>query len=263
MKDDPLRDDRRPLYERAQAVIVSRIMDGIYQPGDQLPSEDQLSTDLRVSRTTIRSALANLETLGYIQRIHGAGTFVAQRHFQVEAQLDALESFHPRLAARLGRSSRIVHLDIREVVATPDLAMAMRLRAGEPLICVARVVEIDAVPMIHLQDFLPAAVCNCTVDTLRADFSDSVIDFFDGREGRPCIEWSDSHLGSAPADEAMAVMLRVQPGDVLFRLEESFYDDSGGLVSWSRNHIVPEYFKFHFRRRVVRKECAPGPDLSS
>ena len=100
MKDDPIRDDRRPLYERAQSVMIARIMQGVYKPGDQLPPEDQLAAGFGVSRTTIRSALGNLETLGYIQRIHGAGTFVAQRRFQVEAQLDALESFHPRLAAR-------------------------------------------------------------------------------------------------------------------------------------------------------------------
>lgn len=260
MKDDPIRDDRRPLYERAQAVVIARIMDGAYRPGDQLPPEDQLASDLGVSRTTIRSALANLEALGYIQRIHGAGTFVARRRLQVEAPLDTLESFHPQLAARLGRSSQIAHLDIREVIATAEIATVMGLRAGEPLISVARVVEIDAVPMVHLQDFLPVAICNCSAATLRANFSDSVIDYFDGREGRPCIEWSDSHLSAARADDALAALLRVKPGDVLFRLDETFYADVSRLVSWSRNHIVPDYFKFHLRRRVVRKEGAVGPD---
>ncbi len=260
MKDDPIRDDRRPLYQRVQAVVIARIIDGTYQPGDQLPPEDQLATDLGVSRTTIRSALANLEALGYIQRIHGAGTFVARRRVQVEAQLDTLESFHPRLAARLGRSSQLTHLDIREVTATGEIATTMGLRAGEPLISVARVVEIDAVPMVHLQDFLPVAICNCSVEALRANFSDSVIDYFDGREGRPSIEWSDSHLGAARADDALAVLLRVKPGDVLFRLDETFYADDSRLVSWSRNYIVPDYFKFHLRRRVVRKEGAAGPN---
>jgi GntR family transcriptional regulator len=261
MSGDPIRDDRRPLYERAQAVMIARITQGVYGPGDQLPQEVQLAAELGVSRTTIRTALANLEALGYIQRIHGAGTFVAQRRLQIEAQLDTVESFHPRLAARLGRSSQITHLEIREVAATGEIAAAMGLRSGEPVISVARVVEIDAAPMVHLQDFLPVAICNCNAESLRSNFNDSVIDYFDGSEGRPIIEWSDSHLGAARADDALATLLRVKPGDVLFRLDETFYADGLRLVSWSRNHIVPDYFKFHLRRRVVRKEVAAGPDM--
>lgn len=254
MKDDLIRTDRRPLYEQAQAAVIARIMEGAYKPGDQLPPEDQLAADLGVSRTTIRTALANLEALGYIQRIHGAGTFVAQCDLQVEAQLDTVESFHPRLAARLGRSSQMVHLDIQEVAATAEIAAAMGLRTGELVISVARVVEIDAVPMVYLNDFLPVAICNCSVEALRAGFSDSVIDYFDGRAGRPAIDWSDSSLYAVRADSALAALLRAKPGDILFRLDETFYTDDGKLVSWSRNHIVPEYFKFHLRRRVVRKE---------
>ena len=164
MKDDLIRDDRRPLYARAQAALIARISEGVYQPGAQLPPEDQLAVEFGVSRTTIRSALANLEALGYIERIHGAGTFVAQRRFQVEAELDALESFHPRLAARLGRSSQMVHVDIREVTATAEIAAATGLQPGEPVIRVARVIEMDGVPVVHLDDFLPVAVCDCTVE---------------------------------------------------------------------------------------------------
>ena len=158
MKDSLIRDDRRPLYERAQSVIIARIVEGVYKPGDQLPPEDQLAAGLGVSRTTIRSALGNLETLGYIQRIHGAGTFVAHRRFEVEAQLDALESFHPRLAARVGRSSQITHLTIREIQADAEIAGALGLRAGDPVISISRIVEIDSVPVVYLEDFLPESV---------------------------------------------------------------------------------------------------------
>jgi GntR family transcriptional regulator len=259
VKDDLIRGDPRPLYARAQAAVIARIRDGIYQPGGQLPAEDQLAAEFGVSRTTIRSALANLEALGYIHRIHGAGTFVAQRRFQVEAEIDALESFHPRLAARLGRSSQISHLRIAETSAAAEIAAATGLRAGEPVISVARVVEFDGVPVVHLEDFLPIAICDCAVDTLRAGFADSVIDYFDGREGRPVIEWSDSSLYADRADTTLAGLLRVKPGEILFRLDETFYAGDGRLVSWSRNHIVPEYFKFHTRRRVTHREANAEP----
>ena len=64
MNGDPIRTDRRSLYERAQAVMIARITQGVYGPGDQLPQEVQLAAELGVSRTTIRTALANLEALG-------------------------------------------------------------------------------------------------------------------------------------------------------------------------------------------------------
>jgi len=153
--------------------VIARIVQGVYKPGDQLPPEDQLAAGLGVSRTTIRSALGNLETLGHIQRIHGAGTFVTQRRFQVEAQLDALESFHPRLAARVGRSSQITHLTIREMQADAETARALGLRAGDPVISISRVVEIDTVPVVYLEDFLPEAIA--TVAELQANFRDSVV----------------------------------------------------------------------------------------
>jgi GntR family transcriptional regulator len=254
MKDSLIRDDRRPLYERAQSVIIARIVEGAYKPGDQLPPEDQLAAGLGVSRTTIRSALGNLETLGYIQRIHGAGTFVAHRRFEVEAQLDALESFHPRLAARAGRSSQIAHLLIREIQADAEIAGALGLRAGDPVISISRIVEFDSVPVVYLEDFLPESVI--TIAELQANFRDSVVDYFDGREGRPRAAWSDSHLGAARADDTQAGLLHIAKGSTLLRLDEGFFTADAALVSWSRNYIVPEYFKFHIRRRVIHEEAA-------
>ena len=249
-REKMIRNDPRPLYEQAQSVLIARIMEGIYKPGEKLPPEDVLASNLGVSRVTIRSALSHLETLGYIHRIHGGGTFVSQRRFQIEAQLDTLESFHPTMAARMGRSSKISHLDIREVPATVEIAQAMGLRTGDPMISITRIVEFDDVPVVYLQDFLSTSVCNCTIESLQTHF-DSVVDYFDGREGRPTIQWSDSSFAAFRANDLLSKMLQVGVGDLLFKLDEVFYAIDSQLVSWSRNYIVPEYFKFHIRRQVV------------
>jgi GntR family transcriptional regulator len=252
-KERFIREDRRPLYEQAQSVMLARIMEGVYQSGEKLPPEDQLANSLGVSRATIRSTLSHLETLGYIRRVHGAGTFITGNRFKIEAQLDTLESFHPRLAARMGRSSRITQLDIREVPATTEIAAAMGLHPDEPVISITRIVEIDELPIIYLQDFLPTSSCSCTVESLQASF-DSVVDYFDGSEGRPLIQWSDSDFETLRADDSLSHLLQVKVGELLFQLDEVFYASDGVLVSWSRNYIVPEYFKFHIRRKVVHGE---------
>lgn len=249
MTHDLIRDDRRPLYERVQATIIKRIVDGTYPPGAQLPPEDQLAASLGVSRTTIRSALGSLETLGYIHRIHGAGTFVAQHRFKVEAQFDALESFHPRLAARLGLSSRISHLIIEETPADAETAAAQQIAPGSRVIRIARVVEFEGTPVAQLEDYLLPTMFD--VDEVRTGFRDSIVDYLDGCDGRPRAEWSDSVLSAAHANESLAALLKINKGAALFRLDEGFYSTDAKLLSWSRNYIVPEYFRFHMRRRVV------------
>ena len=46
--------------------------------GEAIPSERRLSTDLGVSRLTLRAALDELVREGYLIRRHGSGTFVGQ-----------------------------------------------------------------------------------------------------------------------------------------------------------------------------------------
>src|SRR5690554_2914764 len=48
------------------------------QPGDKLPSEDQLSMDFSVSPMTVRRALQVLSDANRIVGIRGKGTFVSQ-----------------------------------------------------------------------------------------------------------------------------------------------------------------------------------------
>ena len=57
--------------------IKSQIEDGTLKPGDQLPSERLLQSQLDVSRFALREALAKLSALGILHIAHGKGAFIA------------------------------------------------------------------------------------------------------------------------------------------------------------------------------------------
>jgi DNA-binding GntR family transcriptional regulator len=156
----------------------------------------------------------------------------------------------------MGRTSKITDLQILELPADAETAAAMALRPGDPVISISRTIEIDGVPVVYLEEFLPAGTVNLA--GLQAGFRDSVIDYLDGSEGRPRVEWSETDLCAARADRALAGRLAVQPGEALFRLDESMYDAAARHVLWSRIYIVPEYFKFHVRRQILREETTAG-----
>lgn len=67
-------------YSEVAQWIRRRIQDGTFSPGEQIISENELCQTLRVSRDTVRSALAVLDNEGTIIKIHGKGTFVSTNY---------------------------------------------------------------------------------------------------------------------------------------------------------------------------------------
>jgi GntR family transcriptional regulator, transcriptional repressor for pyruvate dehydrogenase complex len=57
-------------------ILLSRIVRGVWRPGDRLPSERMLSDELSMSRASVREAIRGLEALGLVDVRHGRGVFV-------------------------------------------------------------------------------------------------------------------------------------------------------------------------------------------
>ncbi|MFC4503240.1 MULTISPECIES: GntR family transcriptional regulator [Streptomyces] len=64
------------LYQQVAAAIREAILSGEYEPGAPLPSEAQLMERYKVSRPTVRNAVAALRAEGLIDVHHGKGSFV-------------------------------------------------------------------------------------------------------------------------------------------------------------------------------------------
>lgn len=67
-----------PLYHQICEQLQSRIREGVYRPGQMIPSETELAKSYGVGRPTVRQAMDLLVQRGLIQRKRGAGTFVRE-----------------------------------------------------------------------------------------------------------------------------------------------------------------------------------------
>jgi len=67
-----------PLYAQIAERVRLAIATGTLGPADALPSVRQLSTELRVNPATVVQAYRDLETQGFVEIRHGAGTFVRE-----------------------------------------------------------------------------------------------------------------------------------------------------------------------------------------
>jgi len=115
-----------PLYYQLENILKKMIIEG--QTPNPLPTERELCHDFGVSRTTVRQALANLETEGYIVREQGRGTFAAswnpaQNPLKLYGYIDDLIT--------LGQHTRLSLNTKKLIKADEALAGEMRVATGE------------------------------------------------------------------------------------------------------------------------------------
>lgn len=248
MTDDsvqPLRSNRLPLSSQAQVYLRDLIEGGTYQPGGQLPSENELAIQLGISRPTLREALRNLEQQGIIVRRHGVGTFVLPAAERLESGLERLESIH-QLAGRQGLHIGVRDLQVRQVPAAREMAATLEVTPGTLLTCVTRVIAADDVPIAYLYDVAAASMLS------PADVSDtfdgSVLDLLRNKGGIQ-ISQAAANIIAVNADADLARKLVLKPRQAVLLLEETLHDDKGRVIEYSRNYFNPDFFRF----RVIRR----------
>ncbi|MFL5966367.1 MAG: GntR family transcriptional regulator [Gaiellaceae bacterium] len=111
--------------------------------GEAIPSERKLSTDLGVSRLTLRAALDELVREGYLVRRHGSGTFVGEPKI---AQQLTLTSFSEDMRRRgMTPDSRTISLE--NVHAGPQVARALNISPDGRVFRIRRLRLADDLPM--------------------------------------------------------------------------------------------------------------------
>jgi len=114
-------------YLQLAERLVSAIASGEYALGSRLPTEAQLCADTGLSRGTVRQALHEVEILGMISRKPGDGSRVVA--------LAPVDDYQPIANApddlvQIVRRTKIIHPQVREVVANAALAQRLGARRG-------------------------------------------------------------------------------------------------------------------------------------
>jgi GntR family histidine utilization transcriptional repressor len=137
-----------PRYRQLKELIIRRISTGELQPRDRVPSENELVDSTGVSRMTANRALRELTDEGYVERVAGVGTFVAD--FKAASHVLEVRNIADEIELRgHAHSSRV--LECRKTPADKNAAEVLRCRVGEPLLHV-RLVHFEDDTPIQLED---------------------------------------------------------------------------------------------------------------
>ena len=133
-----------PRYRQLKELIIRRISTGELQPRDRVPSENELVDSTGVSRMTANRALRELTEEGYVERIAGVGTFVAD--LQSASHVLEVKNIADEIRHR-GQAYSADVLALDESPADPNAASALHVDEGAKLLH-ARIVHFgDALPV--------------------------------------------------------------------------------------------------------------------
>lgn len=128
--------------------------------GDTVPAERQLATRFGVARETVRQALHELLVEGRIER-RGRGTVVSRPKLVQELSLQS----YTEGAAEHGRTPSRLLVGWDTLAAPPDIAAALELSVGDPIVHLERVLLADDQRIALESTYLPGARFGHLVDT--------------------------------------------------------------------------------------------------
>jgi DNA-binding GntR family transcriptional regulator len=224
--------------------LAQRIASGEIAPGDRLPPEPDLATELGVSRATLREALRSLEEDGFVTRRRGAGTFATHRP-RLRNNLDVNFGVTQMIRAA-GMTPGTARSEARQEEAEADEARALDLEPGDPVLVLERVRTADDRPVVFSRDVVPGQ--RLGENALRRLEQGSVYELLSREAGR-AVHHGVVTIEPSKADRRLAKALGVKSGALLLYLRQVDYDREGTPVLLSHEHHVADAFEFNVVRR--------------
>lgn len=147
---------------RIRNAIQEMVLKRELQPGDKMPSENEIADEFKEKRIVVRNALVQLEKMGLLEGKQGIGRFVKARLPVIELDMSGRRSFSDKMQEQglpyeskvifAGYATGVEQERYEKIIGTTDVPLfkVARLRIVNHLPCAIHISYIreDAVPNI-------------------------------------------------------------------------------------------------------------------
>jgi len=226
------RDAFEPAYLQLAKILRRQIAEGLFRPGDQLPSESQLCNRYNISPMTVRRTINLLADQGVVNTAQGRGTFVAA--LEMDTAVFDLHGLYSLFSQGEG-SVRL--LDVRVVSADLRTARKLDIPAGSSTIYLRRLFLHQEKPIFYHRAYLvydptrPIVEAEMDVTSLQGLFSGMDNSLL--KKGQLAIE-------ATLMNNEEAQLLQKSTPCAAFYLEHLFFDFNDKPLSWGWFIIPPD-----------------------
>jgi DNA-binding GntR family transcriptional regulator len=224
-----------PLYFQVAQRLEELIESGELTPGSRLENEVALADQLGLSRPTMRQAIQYLVDKGLLVRKRGVGTQVVHAKVRRTVELTSLyDDLH-----RTHQQPRTEVLSLEETTAPDEVAVALSLPAGAPVLAVERLRYAQGEPLAVMRNFLPSGLLRVTAEELAERGLYQLM-----RAAGINLRLADQTIGARRATSAEAKALGETRGAPVLTMARTAYDDAGRAVEYGQHAYRASLYSF-------------------
>lgn len=225
-----------PMYLQIADKFAKDIEKKVFICGDIIPSENQISKEYEVSRTTARLALTELENMGYVERKRGKGTQVILG--KLDEQLKEITSFTDEMKQN-GVEMTTSFCDIKRINPTQAIGDLLGTNASSYIYKMERIRMANSKPVVYSITYL-------NIEGLSLDmksYEDSLYRYLK-KELNIIITKAEDKLEAIIADQTLAKYLAVKTGSPIFMRKRKGYSQFNNLVEYSISYYPGERYQY-------------------
>ncbi|WP_026475774.1 trehalose operon repressor [Alkaliphilus transvaalensis] len=218
--------------------IINKIENGMLEPKEKLPSENELMQEYHVSRDTIRKALDLLERNGFILKVKGKGSFVLDIN-KFEFPVSGLTSFK-ELAQKINVESETIVKECALINPNDYLMKHLNVSKEDKVWKVIRVRKIGGQKIILDKDYLNMEfVPHLTEEICK----DSIYQYIENDLGLR-INFAKKEITVQQATEEDQQYLDFDNYNMIVVVKNYIYLDNGSLFQFTESRHRPDKFRF-------------------
>lgn len=239
------RDNGIPIFKQISTALRRQIEAGNLRQGDVIPSENELSASLKVSRMTVRAALDELAQQGLVVRQQGRGTTVSHVPVTKSANVIGFMSFSEEMRAR-GLTPASEVLEFTDKLADSAIAAQLGLSPGAHVIYLERIRLANSEPMALERCHLPyARFSGLTKHDLTRESLYDILERNYNTRPATCEETVEAML----LDANDAHLLGVKRGTPALRIQRITRDTRGNLIEAEQSTFRSDRYRMVFMRQ--------------
>ncbi len=210
----------------------------------KIPSERALAMKYELSRTTVRSALMEMEITGLIRRVHGKGTFVNK--VDLKSDLNQSYSFSEQMIS-LGKEPKTQIISFERREANSFFARNLQVELGSQIIKLKRLRIADEIPMMLERTYLPVEHFSLMTKSMLVEHS--LYEVFE-QNFNERINYADEYFLAGITSGEDSKYLNLKEGSPCLNLRRQTFNQNNQIIEFTLSVARSDQFAYHIRHNV-------------